>query len=121
MRGGVQLQYAAKRGFYLVAQRPGAKLKEGTAPPLPRKFIQLDGGTRNRSTVACTTAELNALNARLKDATNDCMIITQQVGCPPFSRLFRSNHQFYTFKTQGMPLTESLEQNETLRMCFTWS
>lgn len=74
-----QLQYAAKRGFYLMAQRPGAKTKEGTVPPLPRKFIQLEGGTRNRVTIACTTAELNALNARLKDATNDCMIITQQV------------------------------------------
>jgi hypothetical protein len=79
----VQLQYAAKRGFYLVAPRPGAKLKGGTAGPLPRKFIQLEGGTRNRATLACTTAELNALNARLKDATNDCMIITQQVNCSP--------------------------------------
>ncbi|EIE21559.1 hypothetical protein COCSUDRAFT_17595 [Coccomyxa subellipsoidea C-169] len=74
-----QLQYAAKRGFYLMAQRPGAKTKEGTVPPLPRKFVQLEGGTRNRVTIACTTAELNALNARLKDATNDCMIITQQI------------------------------------------
>lgn len=77
----LQLQYAAKRGFYLVAPKPGAQLKGGAAGPLPRKFVQLEGGSRSRNTVACTTAELNALNARLKDATNDCMIITEQVRC----------------------------------------
>ncbi len=62
-----------------MAPRPGAKLKEGEAGPLPSKFIQLEGSARSRTTVACTTAELNALNARLRDATNDCMIITEQV------------------------------------------
>ncbi|CAL8469479.1 g9020 [Coccomyxa elongata] len=75
----LKLQYAAKRGFYLLAPRPGAKMKGGVAGPLPRKFVQLEGGARSRDTVACTTAELNALNARLKDATNDCMIITEQI------------------------------------------
>ncbi len=81
----LQLQYTAKQGFYLLAPRPGAKVKGGVAGPLPRKFVQLEGGARSRDTVACTTAELNALNARLKDATNDCMIITEQVrvlACP---------------------------------------
>lgn len=33
-------------------------------------------GTRE---VACTTHELNALNSRLKDAANDCMLLTEQV------------------------------------------
>lgn len=30
--------------------------------------------------LACTTHELNALNSRLKDAANDCMLLTEQVG-----------------------------------------
>lgn len=28
--------------------------------------------------VQCTTNELNALNARLRDASNDCIVLTEQ-------------------------------------------
>lgn len=34
---------------------------------------------RGRNAVACTTPELNALNARLRDAANDCLVLTEQV------------------------------------------
>lgn len=34
---------------------------------------------RGARELACTTHELNALNARLKDAANDCMLLTEQV------------------------------------------
>lgn len=75
----MQLQYAAKRGFYLVAPKPGAKLKnDRVGEALPGVFIQLEAG-RGRATVSCTTHELNALIARLKDATDDCMVLTEQV------------------------------------------
>jgi DNA mismatch repair protein MSH4 len=73
-----QLQYAAKRGFYLIAPRSGTEQRDGLAGPLPDSFIQLEAG-RSRATVSCTTHELNALNARLKDATSDCMVLTEQV------------------------------------------
>lgn len=75
----VQLLYAAKRGFYLVAPKPGAKQQgDGeAAQQLPLGFIQVEAG-RSRTTVSCTTPALNALNARLKDAASDCLILTQQ-------------------------------------------
>jgi hypothetical protein len=45
--------------------------------PLPRGFVALEA--RGARELACTTHELNALNARLKDAANDCMLLTEQV------------------------------------------
>lgn len=58
--------------------QPGGTNKAGEQnPPLPRFFIQLDA--KNRHNVDCTSHELNALNSRLKDATNDCMVLTEQV------------------------------------------
>ena len=76
----MQLLYAAKRGFYLVAPKPGAQQRGdgGAAGQLPPGFIQVEAG-RSRATVSCTTPALNALNARLKDAASDCLILTQQV------------------------------------------
>lgn len=35
---------------------------------------------RNGRTAQVTTCELNALNARLRDASNDCLVLTEQVG-----------------------------------------
>lgn len=62
----------------MVCPQPGAINKAGEAnPALPRTFIQLDA--KNRHNVDCTSRELNALNSRLKDATNDCMVLTEQV------------------------------------------
>ena len=62
----------------MVCPQPGAKSKTGeTNPALPRGFIQLEA--KNRHNVDCTSHELNALNSRLKDATNDCMVLTEQV------------------------------------------
>ena len=62
----------------MVCPQPGATNKAGeTNPGLPRSFIQLEA--KNRHNVDCTSHELNALNSRLKDATNDCMVLTEQV------------------------------------------
>ena len=76
----LQLQYAAKRGFYLSTAKPGAPGKPGgtEVPPLPKEFIQVDA-LRSRSAVTCTTHKLNALNSRLSDASADCMVLTEQV------------------------------------------
>ncbi len=77
----LQLQYAAKRGFYLSMPKPGTPTKQGgpEVPPLPKDFIQVDA-MRSRSTVTCTTHKLNALNSRLSDASSDCLVLTEQVG-----------------------------------------
>lgn len=74
-----QVQYAAKRGFYLVAAVPGSTTKGSDLPagPLPSAFLQLE--QRGRSHVSCTTHELKALNARLQDALSDCLMLTAQV------------------------------------------
>jgi len=62
----------------MVCPQPEATNKAGEAnPALPRTFIQLDA--KNRHNVDCTSHELNALNSRLKNATNDCMVLTEQV------------------------------------------
>ena len=34
---------------------------------------------RGKNAMHCVTHELIALNSRLKDATHDCMLLTQQV------------------------------------------
>ncbi len=44
---------------------------------LLRRYIVLE--KRKRGAVCCTTHELNALNARLRDAAHDCMLLTEQV------------------------------------------
>ena len=79
----MQLQYAAKRGFYLSTPKPKTATKQGgpEVPPLPKDFIQVDA-MRSRSTVTCTTHKLNALNSRLSDASSDCLVLTEQVGNP---------------------------------------
>jgi hypothetical protein len=75
----LQLSFTNRRGFFLVAPRPGLKVKGGgTNPELPRSFLPLEGSNKGPS-VACTTHELNALNARLRDATNDCLLLIAQV------------------------------------------
>ncbi len=49
-----------------------------TQPCTPRRsFLVLE--KRKHCTLSCTTHELNALNARLRDAANDCMVLTDQV------------------------------------------
>ena len=76
--GWLQVVYAARRGFYLVLPEPGTKLKSGeTAGPLPGAWLPLE--SRTRSSISATTHELNALNSRLKDASNDCLLLTEQV------------------------------------------
>ncbi|KAK9808717.1 hypothetical protein WJX72_002463 [[Myrmecia] bisecta] len=74
----LKASYSARRGFYLVTAMPGHKTKSGAAvPPLPRTFIKME--SKSKTTISCTTSELNALNARLRDASNDCLVLTQQV------------------------------------------
>lgn len=75
----LQLQYAAKRGFYLSTPKPGTATKQGgpEVPPLPKDFIQVDA-MRSRTTVTCTTHKLNALNTRLSHASSDCLLLTEQ-------------------------------------------
>ena len=77
----VQVQYTAKRGFYMVLQRPGTSLEGGsTAPDLPAGFLPLQ--SRGTSSLDCTTQELNTLNVRLAKAASDCLILTEQVCWP---------------------------------------
>ena len=68
--------YAARKGFHMVTPQPGTKKKKGVVPPLPAAFLPLQA--KGRSEAHCTSHELNALNARLKDATSDCMVLTEQ-------------------------------------------
>ena len=82
-----QVQYAARRGFFLVAVTPGAVIKgsENPAGPLPTVFVELE--RKGRNYVSCTTHELQALNTRLQDALNDCLTLTVQVGLSTGSQL----------------------------------
>eukprot|EP00884_Botryococcus_braunii_P005264 jgi/Botrbrau1/14739/Bobra.0108s0083.2 len=75
----LQLSFTARREFFFLAPRPGYKARDGSINgDLPRQFLHLEQKPKGKQ-VACTTLELNALNARLKDATNDCMQLTYQV------------------------------------------
>ena len=83
-----QMQYTARRGFYLVLPtldepQPSSSTSYSdiTAGGLPHGFLKLDAG-RARSGIPCTTHELTALNARLRDAADDCLALTEQVLCP---------------------------------------
>jgi hypothetical protein len=77
--GDLQLSFTTRREFFFLAPRPGLKAKDGSVNcDLPRQFLHLDQNPRGKC-VACTTLELNALNARLKDATQDCLHLTYQV------------------------------------------
>ena len=80
----------------MVCPQPGATNKAGEQnPALPRAFIQLDA--KNRHNVDCTSHELNALNSRLKDATSDCMVLTEQAShvkcCSCAALLYTRTHQ----------------------------
>lgn len=79
-RNGLQLSFTARREFFFLAPRPGCKSKDGSINrELPREFLHLEQNPKGK-TLACTTLELNALNARLNDATKDCLQLTYQVG-----------------------------------------
>ncbi len=82
------MQYTARRGFYLVLPtldepQPSSSTSysDTTAGGLPHGFLKLDAG-RARSGIPCTTHELTALNARLRDAADDCLALTEQVLWP---------------------------------------
>ncbi|KAL4430860.1 hypothetical protein ABPG75_006116 [Micractinium tetrahymenae] len=57
--------------------RGGQQQQQQAAVRVPPGFSVLQ---RTGRAVQVTTAELNALNARLRDASNDCMVLTEQVG-----------------------------------------
>lgn len=79
----LQLSFTARREFFFLAPRPGCKAKDGSINrELPRQFLHLEQNPKGK-TLACTTLELNALNARLKDATMDCLQLTYQVSVAP--------------------------------------
>lgn len=95
----LKVQYNGKRGFYLTlaakstmtrAKRRKAQHAQHESrvegddenedlpqrpPRLPHGFQVITGS----KSLHCTTAELNALNARLTEAANDCSILTEQV------------------------------------------
>jgi hypothetical protein len=48
------------------------------ALPSRRSFLVLE--KRGRGVVNCTTHELNALNARLRDSSSDCMVSVAAAG-----------------------------------------
>jgi hypothetical protein len=80
----LQMLYTAKRGFHLVLPAPGSKQQGksgGGAPPapqLPGSFILIEAGRGRGGAVSATTPALNALNARLKEAIGDCLLLTEQ-------------------------------------------
>ncbi|GAB4817899.1 hypothetical protein N2152v2_004945 [Parachlorella kessleri] len=110
-----QVQYTAKRGFYLLlssapawgkrGQREEQGAQEDQEPSSPgvaqaavvatqAQAVPAAAGAaaaalrvppgftilqRSARSVQCTTNELNALNTRLRDASNDCIILTEQV------------------------------------------
>lgn len=83
-----QMQYTARRGFYLVLPtldepQPSSSTSHSdiTAGGLPHGYLKIDAG-RARSGIPCTTHELTALNARLRDAADDCFALTEQVLWP---------------------------------------
>ena len=82
----LQMQYSARRGFYLVIQpsddpQPSASSRSSgaTAGGLPHGFLKLDIGRARSSGIPCTTHELTALNGRLRSAADDCLVLTEQV------------------------------------------
>ena len=72
-------EYPYHRGNGGMRGRSGKKRKTTAAAgqqlQLPSVFCLLQ---RNAHTVQCTTDELNALNARLRDAANDCLCLTEE-------------------------------------------
>ena len=72
--------YTAKRGFHLVLPAPSSRQGKSSvpAPQLPSSFISIEAGRGRGGAVSCTTPALNALNARLKDAASDCLLLTEQ-------------------------------------------
>ena len=81
-----QMQYSARRGFYLVLQpsddpQPSASSRSSgaTARGLPHGFQRLDVGRARSRGIPCTTHELTALNGRLRSAADDCLVLTEQV------------------------------------------
>lgn len=105
----ITVSYTSKRGFHLTVHQPsktkntrgeGAQQQQ-TSLELPRAFIILE--KRGRGSVTCTTHELNALNIRLKDAANDCMVLTEQV----LSKLV-------SYLLGNMPLLQNLLDNIAL-------
>lgn len=58
----------------------GSALRRPPGLKVPLEFSVLSSTDR---AVHATTNELNAINARLRDAGNDCLILTEQVGSAP--------------------------------------
>lgn len=58
--------------------RRGGQHQQQGALRVPPGFSVLQ---RSGRAVHITTPELNALNVRLRDTSNDCMVLTEQVGC----------------------------------------
>lgn len=98
----LQVQYSARRGFYLVLQpsddlQPSASSRSSgaTAGGLPHGFLKLDVGRARSSGIPCTTHELTALNGRLRSAADDCLVLTEQVALPHEQCLQRSLSSAY--------------------------
>ena len=84
----LQVQYAARRGFYISLPKPGTKTKDDAmVEEYPARLIPIHGESKG-ATGTYTTHELNALNARLKDSRCDCLVLSCQVShaIPPNSR-----------------------------------
>jgi hypothetical protein len=93
----LQLQYSARRSFCLLLPTgKGVKGAGGTGPAadgsssqqqnqqplsslpqLPAELLLLERA--GRSALLLTSHKLNALNSRLRDAANDCLLLTQAV------------------------------------------
>ena len=107
----VQVQYTAKRGFYMILQRPGTKLEGGsTASDLPAGFLPLQ--SRGTSSLDCTTQDLNTLNVRLAKAASDCLVLTEQVCWPGQPQDYSCAALLHYFQI--------VEVKITLYHCYVW-
>ncbi|KAK9800728.1 hypothetical protein WJX73_001198 [Symbiochloris irregularis] len=103
----LKVQYAGRRGFYLVAPLPGTTVKGSTepAPELPAMFLELE--RKGRTQISCTTHELQALNTRLADALNDCLMLTAQVLQATSSRVLQHVQRLHCL-TDNLALLDML-------------
>ena len=93
-----QVHYTVKRGFYLMLPGGGGgaqrQRREAAAQPKPSSGGVVPAGSGSAPPPGfavlhdtprafhLTTRELTALNARLRDASNDCLVLTEQARAP---------------------------------------
>ncbi|KIZ06394.1 DNA mismatch repair protein MSH4 [Monoraphidium neglectum] len=105
---GLKAKYTHAKGWHFVLPQPkpatGPAAVAATQPQLPRGFLVLE--QRGRGQVLATTHELNALNARLRDAAADAIMLTQQA----------SGRKPYCSQTQALKVLDGLVSKALAQM-----